>query len=217
MIKLSIDSNDVNNLIVYFKLVEKLNNKLFLLHGVKTFQLDAFSKYYYLVDEYSDTFFRISGIGYNADKKILVSKNDGILSLSSLTNIIDLKKIITNMLKKNYSLIEKLRVYRNKAHHRPHTIDFHTIGTGNSDFTIGFNNNSKDYIFGSFELINLNIDINNLMIKLVKAILENIDAELRRTIWEKQYIHELFDQKRYEKFNELLLDKDRKYLVGFMK
>ena len=218
---MSLENKDLSDFLVYLKLFERMNQKLFIMYGVKTLEIDAFSKYYYITDEFSDCFFRITGYEYDKSKKQLsiVSKN-GLLSLLPVREIYDISQDLDKLLQDNIKLISALKLYRNKAQHIPHSIGFKSLGGTNDEFDISFEYNdergTEKYKIKSIELCKAVTQLNEILIILLERMWNCISLETKQSIHSAPKIELLFRSEKYKKFNQLLQDKDKKYFVDLM-
>jgi hypothetical protein len=207
----------INDLLVYLRLVEKTNQKLLQMYGVGALENDAFSKYYYNADEFSDSFFRVTGFEFDRQKnKIITTHINGILSITDIRMIYSIKHLFEDILNKNYELIETLKKYRNKAQHNPHQIGFQSIGNTNNEFDVAFDYKGKRYRLKSENLRDMVIALNLAIIRLLDELWINIDLNTKTLINSKSKVESMLMSKKYKKFNELLLDNDKKYLIDLM-
>ncbi len=214
---MDIDVEKLDDLLVYLKLVEKMNRLLFLMYGIRTLENDAFSKYYYTTDELSDAFFRITG--YEHDKstqKLIVMQDNGLLSVKIIKNIYDITYDLSTLLEKYYELIRALKLYRNKAQHSPHKLQLDQLFGNNTEFKISFEYGPHSYTIDSETLCHMIVDFNKIIIRLLDEVKKVINLHTREILMGKPKIASLFMQEKYVKFNELIQDKDKIYIADLM-
>jgi hypothetical protein len=214
---MKIPTKAIDDLLVYLKLVEKTNQKLLLMYGVGALENNAFSKYYYNADEFSDSFFRVTGFEFDRTKnRIVTTHKNGILSVRDIRVMYSIKYLLEDLLNKRYDLIDTLKKYRNKAQHNPHQIGFQSIGNTNNEFDVAFDYKRKRYHLKSEDLRDMVVELNSAIVKLLDELWINIDLNTRTLINSKSKIESMLMSKKYSKFNELLLDNEKKYLIDLM-
>ncbi len=211
---MEISSQDLQFLVVYLNLVETVNRKIMLMYGIKIMDSDAFSKYYYLVDEFCDAFFRITGFEKDIKTNVLVTnKSNGILSVNSITAIYDSYIEIDGLLKKYPSLIDHLKLYRNKAQHNPQLIGFDSLMGGSINFDIVFSYKSKRYTLCSTEIRKMVMDLNIIISRIVVEVWKRIDEKKREDICSLPSLEALFSSKKYDIYNDFLMDDNKGFII----
>jgi len=205
---------DLDNLLVYLRLLEKLNHEIFRMHGVRTLENEAFSKYRNSTDEFSNDFFKITGFIY--DKKndmMMICKKNGILSLNELKPIYDLCVDLDEVLCSNRKTIDILRLFRNKVQHAPHKIDFNSIGGSSDDFTISFEYENDRYTLESKLLDKTISDINIVFSSMLKEVNKDLDLDTKLLLNRKNKLESMLKPEKYLKYNKVLLDNEKIYLI----
>lgn len=209
---------DVNDFLVYLLLLEKINKKLLKMYDIHTFENDAFTKYQYAVDEFSDPFFRLTGYEFKRSiNKIISSKKNGLVSLASINELFQIEDSFQLLLLNHYDAIDNLRVFRNKSHHVPHKVKFNSIGATNSEFSISYNYSNEDYKLKSEDLTSLIIDLNKIFISILSVVQIKIESNVFDLILRDSKVEALFSINRYKKLNKFFVDDSKKHIINILR
>jgi hypothetical protein len=159
----------------------------------------AFTKLKLFFDKLSDSFFKVFSIKSNfKSKKVFLNFNEGIMETGFMKSF---HKEINKFILNHNDIIFYMKVFRNKIQHNYHLVDFYSIGGANDSFSLSYRfsrNESESYEIDSKYLDSLIIDLNKLIILLLK----NVEFDSHIISWISESHTVLFDTTSYLRINE---------------
>ncbi|XMB67709.1 hypothetical protein RI065_04055 [Mycoplasmatota bacterium zrk1] len=172
---------------IYLEYSKRLNEILLKLGDITIYDRDAFTVYFELLTEFSTKLYTVMGLG-SENKKIVINK-DGILSVNCKNLIYDvnLREELERVLNDNLDIISKLKKFRDKFQHAPHTIKAKVLGSNGFDYSIKIMDEvtSKEMSVDSNGLRNLLNCLNRFLKKYVVNLalntINNFDIEFKKS------------------------------------
>jgi hypothetical protein len=184
-----------------------------MLFGIDGMDNQAFNKYQYLMADYADLFFKVTGFGYDNDNDKMIQKHNGIEIVSDLINIYDFSSELNIILAKYNGEVNTLRIYRNKSQHEIHMIKLDSLGSSNDSFHIGFKYKNSSYSIHSSHILPITIILNKMFLNIILKLKSTKYTDDQNDFLRHPEVRAYFSEKIYKNTISIFNNTDKDYYI----